>query len=85
MGIHFRSTLIPFSFIFIYLFIYFSIRTINVDAENQLSASTYVDANSNLVDPNTFPAYEIVPASVLASTLEWTLILIFWYNYQRQQ
>jgi hypothetical protein len=46
-----------------------------------LLASTNVDANSNLVDTNNFSAYDLIPASVLASTLESTLILIFWYNY----
>jgi hypothetical protein len=41
-----------------------------------------VDTNSNLVDANNFSACELIPASVLASTLEWTLILIFWCHYQ---
>jgi hypothetical protein len=39
-----------------------------VDANTQLLASTFVDANSSLVDATTFPACEIIPASVLMST-----------------
>jgi hypothetical protein len=40
-----------------------------VDVDNHLSASTNVDANSNLVTPNNFLACDLIPASVLALTL----------------
>ena len=55
--------------------------SINVDLDTKQSASTIVDANSDLVAANTFPASDIIPANVLASTFVWTLIPIFLVEY----